>query len=122
MFRPFLHWLDRNIASILRDSLSKISLGEDPTEVDSEGSDTQSEVSDESEGDSEEEVAEASASLSSPPKAGTEIRLVRLSLSPSVGTVTFSTPKLVVLCGRCKQQEEIRARPERYCTEIVVWC
>jgi len=105
MFRPFLHWLDRSITSLFHDVTSL------PSQIDNPEED--SDISESSEADSESDQ-EASAVAAIPQKAGTEIRLVGLSLSPSVATVTFSTPKMVVSCTRCKQHEDIKTKPERY--------
>ncbi len=115
MFRPFLHWLDRNFVTVLKDALSVFKpLVEEGDFVDGQESLSKESLS---EGDSEEvseEEVEKSAMDTLPVKAGTEIRLVRLSLSSSVATVTFTSPTIIVACGRCKKQEDVKAKPETY--------
>ncbi len=107
MFRPFLHWLDKNLVTILKDAFLVFKKPVNDI-VDKESF---------SEEDSEEEVdvseEETTTMETLPVKAGTEIRLVGLSLSVSVATVTFTSPSIVVACGRCKKQDDIRAKPER---------
>ncbi len=111
MFRPFLRWLEENIVAILKEFISPLEEVED-CEFLSGG--TQEEEEDVSEEDvSDEEQVVTSAVTTVPTKAGTEIRLVGLSLSQSVATVTFTTPKIVVACGRCKQQEDVNGKSER---------
>ncbi len=110
MFRPFLRWLERNIVAILKEFISPL---KEPQNIDIEDCELLSEGTQEGEDVSDEEEVITSAVTTVPIKAGTEIRLVGLSLSQSVATVTFATPKIVVACGRCKHQEDVNGKSER---------
>ena len=121
MLRPFLHWLDRVITMLVKDSLPEGSDSTTVAQVSSvENASTCEDVNvkDSSyvcEREEEVEVPEGerkSLSVLSP-KKGTEVRLKDLVLGQCVGTVTFLNIKLVAECTRCKSSQDIVVTAEK---------
>lgn len=46
-------------------------------------------------------------------KKGTEIRFVGLDISQTLGTAFWTSLKIVLVCSRCKNQQEIEVKEER---------
>ena len=105
MFRPFLHWWDKNLVELLQTPFSKT----DITNSEEGCSDTNSNSDDEGEEDYFEENLQPLVKS----KRGTEIRFIGLDVSQSLGTAFWTTVKVVLSCGRCKNHQETEAKEER---------
>jgi len=112
MFRPFFHWVDKNIVELLhiqpktRGSLDK----------NEDGEQTASSDSDDSARDEEEEETGEAVNASCPlikSKKGTEIRLMGLNTSQSLGTAYWPVISVVLACSRCKHHKEVQLKEER---------
>lgn len=111
MFRPFLRWWDKSLVEILQSPFSEAeitsSTGEDDNEEE-EGDNCEDDNYDVS----DQRAEESQPSVKS--KRGTEIRLVGLDISQTLGTAFWSTIKTVLSCSRCKNQQEIEVKEEKY--------
>ena len=111
MFRPFLHWLDKNILELLHVQ---------PEVGDNDGRDSRwagsgsgSGVSGEEEGEeSEVEEVEATSGLVKS-KKGTEVRLLGLEISQSLGTAYWTVLNVVLACSRCKAHRQIELKEDK---------
>lgn len=115
MFRPFLHWWDNNLVQILQAPFS--------TSGDTEmlkgvccGSGSDGEDGSDGEGGSEEDVAEEQPQPSVKSKRGTEIRLLGVDVSQTLGTAFWTAVKIVVSCERCKNHQEMEVKEEKLVT------
>ena len=95
MFRPFLHWWDKNLVGILQSYI----LSSDDDENDDDD-------------DPEEEEVEQTR-ISTKSKKGTEIRFVGLDMSQTLGTAFWTAIKVVLSCSRCKNHQEIELKEDR---------
>ncbi len=113
MFRPFLHWMDKSIVELLhiqpknRDSLDGNAVDERRTSNDSDDSCKEEEEEEET----EDEGNTSRALIKS--KKGTEIRLIGLSTSQSLGTAYWPVISVVLACARCKHHKEVQLKEER---------
>ena len=101
MFRPFLSWLDKNVVEFLQ------SCDTEGESVSFEGG-----VSCGEDGEEDDETVEESVPLVKS-KKGTEIRLTGLNVGPTLGTAFWTSLKVVLSCGRCKNQQEVEANEEK---------
>lgn len=113
MFRPFLRWWDKHMVEILQSTFSVDELSDE-----NQPGDKISEESDGEDGAASDEAAEHSQP-SPKSKKGTEMRFVGLDISQTLGTVFWTTVKIVLSCARCKNQQEVEAKEERYIE--IVW-
>lgn len=102
MFRPFLHWWDKNLVELLQSQFS---------DVGSENSSEEDDSYDDDGGDVEQKTEQSTAVTKS--KRGTEIRFVGLDVSQTLGTAFWTTIKVVLSCSRCKNHQEIELKEER---------
>lgn len=108
--RQFLNWFDKNINTIFEDVMSEKEYIQD---------ERLSEVFPDP-GDSEDECLfdtkseDVTSVVTLPTKYGTEIRLHGLNMNQSVATVSFSNLKVVLACTRCKQQEDVNLKANKY--------
>ena len=121
MLRPFLHWLDKVITMLVKDSIPE-DVDTTATHVVDDDADEDDNVTAEGdEGDEGYEEIETSEvqdeNVHVPPtvaaKRGTEIRLKDLMLGQYVGTVIFPTVKLVAKCARCKHTQDMTVTAEK---------
>ena len=123
MLRPFLHWLDRVITMLVKDSIPK-DIDSDTSE-DGKADDLDEELELRTEdrheklpaSDKHEELQTSDglemSRLDLVTKRGTEVRLKDLMLSQNVATSIFSNVKLVVECTRCKSNQDIAVTAEK---------
>ncbi len=104
MFRPFLHWWDKNLVEILQAPFTKA------CETNSK-EDTESDSDDGGEEDIVEEGLNLQPLVKS--KRGTEIRFVGLDVSQTLGTAFWPAVKIVISCERCKNHQEMEVKEER---------
>ena len=119
MLRPFLHWLDKVITMLVKDSIQE-DVGTAATQVvdvDANEDDSVTAEGDERYEGYEEletsDVQDENLPKTVAAKRGTEIRLKDLTLGQYVGTVIFPTVKLVAECTRCKHSQDMRVTAEK---------
>jgi len=113
MFRPFLHWLDKNIVELLHvqpevkeeDERGRKGAGSD------KGSGGSGDEEEEESEEKEEEVGRTSARVKS--KKGTEVRLLGLETSENLGTAYWTALNVVLACSRCKAHRQIELKEEK---------
>ena len=103
MFRPFLHWWDKNLVDILQTPFSETN---ETTERNHSSTDNDSDVV------CEEDIQESVQPLIKS-KRGTEIRFIGLDVGQSLGTAFWTSVKIVISCERCKNPQEIEVKEER---------
>lgn len=108
MLRPFFHWLDKNIVELLHIPSSDNDLGGHDSRTEEFGEDVSGSQSEEEECV---EAEEKPALVKS--KKGTEIRLVGLDTSQSLGTAYWSAVNVVLSCSRCKNHSQVELKEER---------
>lgn len=108
MFRPFLRWWDKNIVDLLQTPLSNAVAVNEVNDIHEDAMCTEIEAINSGTDD----VEKTTPLLKS--KRGTEIRLSGLDLSPTLGTVYWSTLSMVVSCSRCKHHRQVELKEERY--------
>ena len=109
MFRPFLHWWDKNIVDLLQSPFSNFASA---NKVDETSDDMTSAEIEATNSGTDEDMATTLPLLKS--KKGTEIRLLGVNVSPTLGTAYWSTLNLVLSCSRCKQHRQVELKEERY--------
>lgn len=119
MLRPFLHWLDKVITMLVKDSFPEDVDTTATHSVDDDANEDDNVTAEGDEGDEgyeELETSEVQGENVLPTvaaKRGTEIRLKDLMLGQYVGTVIFPTVKLIAKCTRCKCTQDMRVTAER---------
>ncbi len=107
MFRPFLRWWDKNMVKILAAFSPLATVVNETTSRDVNDDDANVEV------DADDDSVEKKQPLVKS-KKGTEIRLLGLVLSQTLGTAYWPTIKIALSCSRCKNQREAEIKEERW--------
>lgn len=104
MFRPFLHWWDKNIVTILQSPFSRSEETKDET-CENVKETIVEEVTEEDKLEQPQPVVKS--------KKGTEIRLLGLDISETLGTAFWTTLKVALSCSRCKNHQEAQIKEEQ---------
>ena len=109
MFRPFLHWLDKNMVDLLQSPFSR---SESPHPVDDSTNDDIVCAEPELCSTDTVEDAEVTAPLLKS-KRGTEVRLLGVDIGQTLGTAYWSAVVIVLSCSRCKHHRQVELKEEK---------